>query len=232
MGTKGKLNMTQMVCGKIFVVIEVISLISVVLTILFLWVIIGNAFSPKIDESIVVLRSYPYGYSFILIIIAVIAALFTTAPVSIHHMKKISKAVAAITVVLFIASVLVLIVEMHIYTEFTNNQIIVCKLWNTKTYEMEDVKHFIIYDEKDAIQIKLYFDDENFTEMSGPSQTYSKLYEKSYYSEYNYIADYIVRLQKAGASGQIEDVQKLQNNVANLAPQAKSGFEKIIQLMK
>lgn len=231
MGTKGKLNMAQMVCGKIFVVIEVLFLLCVVvIAIIFLWVIIGAIISPNIDETIVVLRSYSFTYSLILTLIAGIATLGALG--FGHRMKKISKAVGAISIIFFIVSMIVLAVEMHIYTEYTENQITVRQLWNTKTYEIEDVKRFIIYDEDEAIQMKLYFDDENFTKISGPAQTNSKLYENTYYSDYNFIADYIKWLQEAGTSGQIEDVKKLQDDVVDLDPQVKSGLEKIIQLMK
>jgi hypothetical protein len=231
MGTKGKLNMAHIICGKMFAVVEVLFLICVALiATIFLWVIIIGVFSPNIDETIVVLHSYPYSYSFILIIIAVFVALWVLS--SGHNMKTISKAAGAISFIFFIASLIVLAVEVHIYTEFTYNQITVRQLWDTKTYEIKDVKRFIIYDKDDAIQMKLYFDDENFTKISGSTQTYSKLYEKTYYSDYNFIADYIELLQENGAVGQLEDVKKLQKDVADLAPQCKSGLEEIIQLMK
>lgn len=231
MGTKGKLNMVLMVCGKMFMVVEALFMVCVaMIATVFLWAIISDVFAPNIDETIVVLRSYPYGYSFILIVITVITALWLL--VDGHHMNKISKVVGAISIVFFIVAIVVLVVETHIYTEFSNNQITIRQLRNTKTYEIEDVKRFIIYDEDDAIQMKLYFDDEKFTKISGPAQTYSKLYEKTYYSEYNFIADYIERLQEAGASGQIEDIKKLQENVSDLEPEVRSGLEKIILFMK
>lgn len=228
MGSKGKLNIVHMVCGKLFAVVEVLFVICVtIVSSIIIWAIISQMISPHIDDSIVLLRSYPYAYSFILIILAEIVTLL--ALVFCHRFSKI---VGGISIAIFTAALIALVVEAHIYADITKEQITVCRVWKTKTYDLNDVTSFVIYNERDDIQMKIYFDDGSFAKMSGSAQTSSKKYEKNYDSEYNFIADYIPKLQEAGVSGEIKDVTKLQEDVTELAPQAKSGLDQIIELMK
>lgn len=230
MGSKGKLNMTLKVGGVLFAFVEYLFAIVVsVLGIIFMWGITSAILAPPIDETRVVIRSQQSLFGVILVFIGVLAAL---GALFNYSKKKLSKVMGIIASALFFISILMLIAEAYIYTEISNEQITVRRLWDEKTYQLEDVKSFIIYDEHDNVQMKLYFDDDQYAKISGASLNYSKLYEQTYFSEYNFMADYIERLNEAGATGQIKDVEQLRKDVVDLDPEIQKGLEKIIKEME
>lgn len=230
MGSKGKLNMLLMISRLLFTIVEYLYVTCVsVIAVFFLWVILRGLMSPKIDETMVVLRIYSNLYSLILIIVILFAALWAILNFQII---KLAKLVGSIACLLFVTFIIVLVIEVHSYTEFSFNQIKICQPWKENTYSLEEVKSYHIYEEDEGIQLKLYFEDGNTAQLSNTSQTYSNLYEQAYYSEYNFIADYMERLNEVGASGQIEDIEKLREDAAELDPELQNGLEKIIQVMK
>jgi hypothetical protein len=230
MGSKGKLNMMLKVGRVLFAFVEYLFAIVVsVLGIIFMWGITSAFLAPPIDETRVVLRSQQSFFGLILVFIGVLAALWALFN---YSKKKLSKVMGIIASALFFISILMLVAEAYIYTEFSNEQITVRQLWNEKTYQLEEVNNFIIYDENEMIQMKLILEDGQTAKISGSSLSYSKLYEQTYFSEYNFIADYIISLREAGATGQIKDVEQLRKNVVDLDPEIQNGLEKIIEEME
>lgn len=232
MGTGGKLNIAHRIGTALFLVVEALFLVCVtVVSVIFLWGLLFAVLQPPIEETSVVFRTYEYGNSFIFILLAVLGGLWILIT-SGYHIKKLKRTVIVIAAVFFAAAVVMGIAEMHIYTEFAENQIIVRRLWDTKIYEMEDIESFQIYDENDSIQMKLYFNDSQSVKMIGAAQEYNDLYDQTYYSEYNYLADYVEGLLEMEISGRIEDVEKLRENVKGLDTQLGQGLEKIINLLQ
>lgn len=50
------------------------------------------------------------------------------------------------------------------------------------------------------------------------------------FSEYDFMADYIEKLKKAGIDGQISDIEKLQKTVLDLDPKVQEGLERSIAM--
>ena len=230
-GTEKGFNHLRQALKGIVLVAEAIILLAVGLISIFLfWVFLGAAEQPAIDETKVVYRMYPYCISVIFMMIAGFGALWIGT--NFDWNKKITRKMTAIIFgALFLAGVVIQIAEMHIYTEITDSQIVIQMLWNSKTYRIEDIEQFSIYDENDGIQMELVFYDGNSAKLVGVSMENSDLYDQNYYSEYNYIADYAEKLQKAGADGKIRDIEKLREDVSAYDSQLQEGLEKIIKIV-
>lgn len=230
-GIKKGLNHLHHALKGIVLVAEVITLLVVGLVSIFLfWVFLGAVEQPAIDETKVVYRMYPYCISLIFMLIAGFSALLKGTAFN-WNKKKTRKITAIICGTFFLAGAVIQMAEMHIYTEITDSQIVIQRLWNSKNYNIEDVKEFLIYNENDGIQIKLVFYDNNSVKLVGASMENSDLYDQNYYSEYNYIADYAEKLQKAGAVGKIKDIEKLRENVKADDSQLQKGLEQIIKIV-
>lgn len=195
-----------------------------------IWVFLGAIEQPAIVEAAAVYRIYPYSVSLIFMVAAVFSMLWIGANFN-WNKKRTRKMAAIISGMLFLAGAVIQIAEMHTYTEITDTQIVVRKLWNIKTHQTEDIKSFHIYNENDAIQMELIFYDGSSVKMTGSSMETNDLYDQNYYSEYNYIAEYAQKLKESGADGSIRDIKKLRENVADLDSELREGLEQIIKIV-
>lgn len=62
-------------------------------------------------------------------------------------------------------------------------------------------------------------------------QEASELYEDKYYSDYNYMADMVERMQERNIPGNLRDVKLIREDVEGLDDQLKEGLEEIILKM-
>jgi hypothetical protein len=232
MGNKGKLTMFLLVFEQIYQILEMLVLVaSIVVGSFFCWIIVWALTSAKIKESIAVLQSQTTIYSTLLLLMAVMSFLWA---VYIWRMKKYDKFIGILSVILFVASLLTLFVESNTYSNFSEENITVHTLQNEKNYQLNDVEHFVIYNQDDSLQMKLYLKDGTTIKVLGASRSYSTLYVKTYPSEYHFIADYILWLQEAGATGTMEDMnaKQLQQSMMDLDIVSQQGMEKIMEEMK
>ena len=227
-GTEGKLSLALKVFNSLFLIVEVVLLFVVAaVSLLLLWGIFTDMVSPEIDESLMILRNF-YGFvgSYLLIILAAFCLI-----VAALCRKKLFYVGAAIV---FLLAVFILVFNAQNYTEFRENEFVIYHFGEKKVYQIEDIKSFRIYaDKKDEqIQLELNFQDGVSRKTMGTAQTCSQRYEEQYYSDYNFIADYVAKLKEAGVSGELENTGKLQEYVEGLDRQVKQGLDKIIVEME
>ena len=67
--------------------------------------------------------------------------------------------------------------------------------------------------------------------MFGDCESLFELYEDKYYSDYNYMADMVERMQERNIPGNLRDVKLIREDVEGLDDQLKEGLEEIILKM-
>ncbi len=232
-GQEGKLHITLTILKGLFAIPEVIVGISVlsVATLLFC-VIISDMLTPKIDETMLLCRkSEGFMYYFVFFLLAFLGGIWILCN---GLSTKLSKVFCGGTILSLMVAICMLVYSSYSYTEFQNEEIIIYHFGVVKRYEIEDIQSFRIYAEEEnmQIQMELLFKDGVSKKAIGTTQTYSDKFEEMYYSDYNFIADYVSKMQAAGVSGTLEEVDKLEEYVEELDGEVKEGLEKIVGLME
>lgn len=190
----------------LFQVIEVMFIVIITpVSLFFLWAIISELIAPAVEQTAVVFRNYNGGMSIIFVFIAV-GAVYACLCGAGGHKKGVARTLCTISAVSIIIAGVLIVYDSHVYTEFADDQVIVYHFGVQEIYDMKDIKNFRVYEENEAIQMELSFKDGVTERMIGNVQTYSDLYEEKYNSEYEFIADYVTKLQRAGVDGEVETV--------------------------
>lgn len=232
-GKEGKLHIALSIGKALFIVPEfIVGITALVVSTLFLSAMLIGAIEPKIDDSMLICRhSHQFMYYYIFLLLAVIGGIWVLCN---GLSTKRRKVLCAGTVISFLVAACMLVYTAHTYTEIQNDKIIIYHFGVEKEYQMEDIAAFRIYreEENEQIQMELTFRDGACEKIIGTSQSCSDLYEKTYFSDYNFIADYVEKMLASGAKGSLEDEEALEGYVQELAPEGKAGLEKIIGLME
>lgn len=122
-------------------------------------------------------------------------------------------------------------VENYRYTEIAGEEIRIRNFWQEDVYGIEEIQGFRIYEDDGSIQLELDFPDRAVEKSFTGWQSLNDLYEEKYYSEYNFIADYVEKFQKLGIEGELGDVEALEKDVEELDPEVKRGLRRIVELM-
>jgi hypothetical protein len=230
-GTTGMLSMIGKLVNLLFGIVKY--LFAIVVTVLGTLLFYGKTIEfmmPLMDETRAVLRSYYFIYGMILILLVEVAGFFWF--LYWDAKKRVSNILGIVVGCGLLVSVGVTFVIANFYTEVSKQGIVVHSPLKEEVYALSEVKQFEIYEADDSIQMKFFFEDGNTTKINGGSMESNKLYDQTYPSEYHFITDYILWLQEAGATGTLNDVEKLQKDVAELNPEIAAGLAKIIEEMK
>ncbi|MDY5576043.1 MAG: hypothetical protein SPF70_00980, partial [Lachnospiraceae bacterium] len=205
----------------------IVAFVSISVGVIMVWAILGSLFAQDLDESRIVTRTYTYSGSLILIIIAV----SLMAVQLLNFGQKIYKRIRWVYVGLIILAVGMLWIEGKFYTEFYEDKIVIADFSGKKEYDYEEIERFEIYEEHESIQMTIYFTDGEKVNLVGNVQEASELYEDKYYSDYNYMADMVERMQERNIPGNLRDVKLIREDVEGLDDQLKEGLEEIILKM-
>lgn len=230
MGQEGVANIFLTILSKIWAMVEVLFLICTILpgACLF-WIVLQGLMELPIEETGIVLRNYRWGYSIFAVILSLAAWLYGFCN---HEMKKLAKVMYVLSFLCLIGAFVLASCENHIYTEFAGDEFRIHDLWKEEVYGMEEIESFRIYEDHESIQMELVFGDRVVEKIFGTGQTSNDLYEKAYDNEYEFLADYVDKLQKLGAEGKLEDVEMLKERVAELNPKIQEGWRRILELME
>ena len=96
-------------------------------------------------------------------------------------------------------------------------------------YELDDVSSYRIYSGPDGIiKMELSFSDGSRADLFTDSSSDTDAWRDKYFSDYNYAADIVEKLNSKGIKGTLEDRDKLYKNVTtSLDPRCADGFRAI-----
>ncbi len=232
-GKEGKLHLALSIGKALFTIPEIIvGIVAVVVSTLFVSAMLIGVLEPKIDDSMLICRhSHEFLFYYVFFVLAIAGGIWVLCN---RISTKRSKLLCAGTVLSFLVAVYMLVYTANTYTEFQNDKVIIYHFGVEKEYQIEDISKFRIYaeEESEQIQMELTFRDGVCKRMIGTSQTTSELYEKTYFSDYNFIADYVEKLLAAGVEGRLEEVEQLEEYVKELDMEGKEGMEQIVELME
>lgn len=232
-GKEGKLHIALSIGKALFIVPEfIVGITALVVSTLFLSAMLIGAIEPKIDDSMLICRhSHEFMYYYIFLLLAVVGGIWVLCN---GLSTKRRKVLCAGTVISFLVAACMLVYTANTYTEVQKDKIIIYHFGVEREYQIEDIEEFRIYaeEENEQIQMELTFGDGACEKIIGTSQSCSDLYEKTYFSDYNFVADYVEKMLDAGAEGKLEDVEELEGYIKELAPEAEEGMKKIVELME
>ncbi len=232
-GKEGKLYLALSIGKALFVALEILFgiVVLVVSTLIFSSLMMG-IMEPKIDDSMMICRhSQGFIYYYVFLLVAVLGGIWLLCN---GFSKKISKVFCVGTVISFLVAGYMMVYTAHTYTEFQNDKIIIYHFGIEKEYQLEDIADFRIYaeEENEQIQMELTFRDGVRKKIIGTAQSSSELYAKTYYGDYDFIADYVEKMLDKGVEGTLEDVEELEGYIKELAPEEEEGMEKLVKLME
>lgn len=235
----GNVGTVQFICSLIsgaFFLVEIIFwIVSSILTLLILWGMFGQWVAPAVDETKIIFRNYNDEMGFLFLVAALLGELCLIANYKMKTIwQKVYNTAVGICVIVFIVGIVLTIRDSNIYTEFADDRFIVYNFGVEKDYGMEEIQSFRIYNNAvdDGIQFELTFNDGKSYKTLSSTSTNSNLYGENYYSEYNFISDYVKSLKNAGINGTLEDEEEIREYVNGLDEEVIIGFEEIVEIMK
>lgn len=218
------------VIGAVFRIFEVIAILagSAVTTVL-LWLLLGSAIEPQIDQTQIVYRSYTnYNSIFILILAFAILAF----GLSMYKLKRFRKIMFIFSGICLIFTVVLTYIQCRRYTELSGDKFCVYDFGLVKEYNLQEVKRFKVYaDNTDELQFELIFNDGNAYKVLGSVSSCSDTHEKFFYSDYNFVAYYVGELLKQGVNGTLENGDILGENAHRLHENVERGWQDIVKQM-
>lgn len=211
---------------------EVSSLIDLLLAWFLGYAILSDFFCGRWEEQEIVY--HVFGGDWIVVvgiltfIIFVSVCLWGSFFAYIVSGKKMILALGILWIAVFAMGILI---QANNYVEVTPEEIVSADFSGKKTYSIEDIKEFWVYEEDFSIQLEVEFLDGNHAKLCGGSISTSTAYDETYFSEYNFFAELIPQYLSNGAKGNISDIDTLREGVLEYDPQLSEGLEKIIAVM-
>ena len=115
--------------------------------------------------------------------------------------------------------------------KMTENSIMVRKDGIEKTYGLEDIADYRIFCQNSALQMELSFQDGNKETLFKSISEDTEGWRETYYSDYNYVAHLVDRLQELGVTGTMEDLEQLEQIVSSYDQECIDGFEHFSEVL-
>lgn len=228
-GDEGMLHFFLSIGSIVWEVVEfTILMFSLLLGGLLLWIVLGSFLELPMEETVAVCRSYPDKYSIFAVLISIVMGIFG---VENNDSGKCSKVLYILSFLALLSAFVLGTLENYRYIEFAGDEIHIRNFGKEDVYGIEEIQGFRIYEDEGSLQMELEFSDNVTKKSLSGWQSFNDLYEETYYSEYNFIADYVEKLGKLGICGELCDVEALEESVKELDPEVQRGLKRIEMLM-
>ncbi len=228
-GNEGMSHLFLRGIAALWTAVECIILVmSLVVGLLLFWIVVSSFLELPMEETVAVCRSYPNKYSIFAVLICIAMWIFGMEN---NDTKKLSRFFYMISFLSLVSAFVLGTVENYRYTEIAGEEIRIRNFWQEDVYGIEEIQGFRIYEDDGSIQLELDFPDRAVEKSFTGWQSLNDLYEEKYYSEYNFIADYVEKFQKLGIEGELGDVEALEKDVEELDPEVQRGLKRIVELM-
>lgn len=206
----------------IICIIEVILICAYIIAIFA--VILGCA-AVDFDDSEIIYRTYTH--LFVEFIVGICAILCGFTAVFYPEKKSTWRNLIFITILL----VFLIIFSCNSYIDIRMDRIIVADFSGRDEYSFGEIESYVVYEDDDAIQVKLTFDNGKTVKLFSGMSLCTDAYTDAYYSEYNFTADLIRLISANGAEGSIKDIDALCSDVEGMDKELSEGLEEIIEFL-
>ena len=142
--------------------------------------------------------------------------------------------IAASAVTVVVSMILYIVMSMNWHILLREDSVAVTRSGAETVYELDDVSSYRIYSGKDGmIKMELNFTDGTDAKIFTDSASDTPAWSDRYFSDYNYAADIVTKMNALGIKGTLEDRDKIHENVnTSYDPRCAEGFKVIEDILK